>query len=78
MIAFSFSRFVLVPIETLSVLPEFRRAGLGTALMEAVYSELEKEGVQEISLEVVATNADALRFYERHGFFQKIIHLWRP
>jgi ribosomal protein S18 acetylase RimI-like enzyme len=65
-------------IETLSVLPEFRGSGLGTALMEAVYSELEKEGVQEISLAVVATNTDALRFYERHGFYQRIIHLWRP
>jgi ribosomal protein S18 acetylase RimI-like enzyme len=87
-IGYAFVRFIassetwctsdrVAEIETLSVLPDFRGSGLGSALMAAIYSELEKEGVKEISLAVVATNADALRFYERHGFFQKIIHLWR-
>lgn len=87
-IGYAFVRFIdgsetwrtpdkVAEIETLSVLPEFRGSGLGSALMEAVYSELEKAGVKEISLAVVATNTDALRFYERHGFFQRIIHLWR-
>jgi ribosomal protein S18 acetylase RimI-like enzyme len=65
-------------IETLSVLPEFRGSGLGSAFMEAIYAELSKVGVQEISLAVVATNSDALRFYERHGFIQRIIHMWKP
>ena len=87
-IGYAFVRFIegsetwrtadrVAEIETLSVLPEFRGSGLGSALMEEIYSELENEGVKEISLAVVATNSDALRFYERHGFFQRIIHLWR-
>ena len=64
-------------VESLCVLPEFRGSGLGSALMESIYGELQKAGVKEISLAVVSTNSEALRFYERHGFFQKFVHLWK-
>jgi ribosomal protein S18 acetylase RimI-like enzyme len=55
-------------IETLLVLPRERGQGTGTALLEAVRTELDGRGVTEVSLHVMATNNDAIRFYERHGF----------
>jgi ribosomal protein S18 acetylase RimI-like enzyme len=55
-------------IETLSVLPAERGLGTGSALLEAVRRELGARGVTELSLHVMHTNGDALRFYERHGF----------
>lgn len=55
-------------IETLSVLPEARGQGVGTALLDAVRERLEPLGLGELSLHVIAGNDDATRFYERHGF----------
>lgn len=55
-------------IETLSVLPEERGGGTGTALLEAVREELGARGITELSLHVMSNNKDARRFYERHGF----------
>jgi ribosomal protein S18 acetylase RimI-like enzyme len=55
-------------IETLSVLPGERGQGTGSALLEAVREELGVRGITELSLHVMHTNSDAMRFYERHGF----------
>lgn len=55
-------------IETLSVLPETRGQGVGTALLDAVRERLKPLGLGELSLHVIAGNDDATRFYERHGF----------
>jgi ribosomal protein S18 acetylase RimI-like enzyme len=55
-------------IETLSVLPGERGNGTGTALLDAVRRELLTRGITELSLHVMPTNRDAIRFYERHGF----------
>ncbi len=55
-------------IETLSVLATERGQGTGTALLEAVREELGTLGVKELSLHALAANAEAIRFYERHGF----------
>jgi ribosomal protein S18 acetylase RimI-like enzyme len=55
-------------IETLSVLPEMRGQGVGTALLDAVRERLKPLGLGELSLHVLAGNDDATRFYERHGF----------
>jgi len=55
-------------IETLSVLPDERGQGTGGALLEAVRAELSALEISELSLHVMHTNADAMRFYERHGF----------
>lgn len=60
-------------IETLSVLPEARGVGIGSALMHAVYAELEQAGITEITVNVIASNKDALRFYERYGLIPKTI-----
>lgn len=64
-------------LETLSVLPEERGRGLGSALLDAVDAELERIGVADIGLTVVEPNAGARRFYERRGFETLFLHLRR-
>ena len=54
-------------LESLSVLPEERGNGLGGRLMDAVFEELRRLGVEEIVLAVMEGNDDAVRFYERRG-----------
>ncbi|MEA2418767.1 MAG: hypothetical protein QOE60_973 [Thermoleophilaceae bacterium] len=54
-------------LETLSVLPDERGRGIGTALFERIYAELRGLGVRELEVAVISKNAKALRFYERHG-----------
>jgi ribosomal protein S18 acetylase RimI-like enzyme len=54
-------------LETLAVLPAHRGAGIGAALMDAVDEELDRLGIDDVWLAVVAGNTDALRFYERRG-----------
>jgi ribosomal protein S18 acetylase RimI-like enzyme len=52
-------------LETLTVLPDSRGRGVGTALVEAVFSELRALGVRQWAVGAIAANADAIRFYER-------------
>jgi ribosomal protein S18 acetylase RimI-like enzyme len=52
-------------LETLTVLPEYRGQGLGRALMDAVHAELRRLGISHWAVGVIATNDDAIRFYER-------------
>jgi GNAT superfamily N-acetyltransferase len=60
-------------LQTLSVLPEWRDAGIGTRLIDAVWAELEKRNVADLAITTVATNLDSHRFYERHGFKQAFV-----
>jgi ribosomal protein S18 acetylase RimI-like enzyme len=57
----------MAELETLSVLPESRGAGVGTALMAAVHELARELGAGEVMLYVMDGNEDALRFYERYG-----------
>jgi len=54
-------------LETLTVLPDERGRGVGSALFERIYAELRRLGVTELQVAVISKNAEALRFYERHG-----------
>jgi GNAT superfamily N-acetyltransferase len=54
-------------LETLTVLPDERGRGVGSALFERIYAELRELGVTELQVAVISKNAAALRFYERHG-----------
>jgi ribosomal protein S18 acetylase RimI-like enzyme len=58
----------VLDIETLSILPEARGTGIGARLIALVREEVEAKGYGELRLTAVATNRDALRFYEREGF----------
>jgi ribosomal protein S18 acetylase RimI-like enzyme len=62
-------------LETLSVLPDVRGAGIGSALVHAVFEELGQAGISDITVEVIASNQDALRFYQRHGLTPKALLL---
>ena len=50
------------------VAPQYRRAGLGSRLMQAVQSWAQDLGVRELHLLVTSPNATAKRFYEKCGF----------
>jgi ribosomal protein S18 acetylase RimI-like enzyme len=55
-------------IECLAVSPKDRGKGIGSKLLQAVYSLAKKAGKSAVSLEVVDTNPNAQRLYERQGF----------
>jgi GNAT superfamily N-acetyltransferase len=61
----------LAELETLSVLPEHRGSGVGSALLEAVWSHLAERGVEDMAITTTTTNVDSHRFYEREGFQQR-------
>jgi ribosomal protein S18 acetylase RimI-like enzyme len=54
-------------LETLTVLPEHRGQGIGTALVERMHEGLRRLGASHFVVSVIASNADAVRFYERLG-----------
>jgi ribosomal protein S18 acetylase RimI-like enzyme len=64
-------------IETLSVLPDERKGGVGTALMDAALRTAEEEGVHAIGVGVVHSNVEGIRFYERAGFRPFYVELLR-
>ncbi len=55
-------------ILNLAVLPEARRQGIGSRLILKVLEEARRAGARRAWLEVRASNAAAVRFYEHHGF----------
>ncbi len=61
-------------LESIAVLPEMRRQGVGKRLMSDLYAELRRLGVTVLEIGVVATNESARRFYERQGFGPWLIH----
>ena len=46
----------------------YRRAGVGSAVMEALIDESRRWGIYDITLEVRASNAGAIALYEKYGF----------
>ena len=55
-------------LEELYVAPSHRGNGLGTTMMQRVLDETRKQGAGEVQINVDEVDADARRFYERHGF----------
>jgi ribosomal protein S18 acetylase RimI-like enzyme len=60
-------------LQTLAVLPGHRGVGIGRALVDRMYEELRRLGVGHFVVGVVASNADAVRFYERLGLTKFIV-----
>lgn len=54
-------------LESLSVAPEARGSGVGSALIEGAFDYFRSEGVGEMTLSVMVGNEDAQRLYERAG-----------
>ena len=55
---------------TIGVAPDARRTGIGAAMIGIMMSELKKQGIKHIFLEVAADNAPARALYEQNGFVQ--------
>jgi len=56
----------------MSVLPEWRARGVGTALLDALFSWVKtRPNVRKVGLAVLASNAPAIRLYERYGFIEE-------
>ncbi|HDJ26692.1 MAG: ribosomal-protein-alanine N-acetyltransferase [Thermoplasmata archaeon] len=51
-----------------AVVEEFRRRGIGTALMEEFERRAKESGAQRITLEVRTSNDGAIRLYRRLGY----------
>jgi len=49
--------------------PEARRGGIGSALLEAAERRLIDSGASSVALETAVNNATALRFYKQKGYF---------
>ncbi len=56
-------------IITIDVVAEARRAGVGSALLQAAEEQLLRAGVIMIALETPVNNEAAIRFYKRKGYF---------
>jgi ribosomal protein S18 acetylase RimI-like enzyme len=56
-------------IITIDVDPKARRAGVGSALLDAAENQLRKAGVLVVALETAVNNVAAIRFYKQRGYF---------
>jgi len=61
-------------IESIVVHPAMRGQGIGTRLLKAVFEFARAKGFGSARLEVVDTNPDARRLYERMGFVATATH----
>ena len=57
-------------ILNLAVAPASRRSGYGGSLLIAALQEFQNRGVTRVFLEVRASNAPAIAFYQQHGFIR--------
>ncbi|MGD0479351.1 MAG: ribosomal protein S18-alanine N-acetyltransferase [Terracidiphilus sp.] len=60
-------------LETIAVAPESQRIGLGERIFQALAAELKAAGVNELVLEVRASNRPALAFYRTLGFVKTAV-----
>lgn len=65
-------------IQNVYVRPDRRDEGIGSALLGAAHDRLEAEGVEVVTLEVMASNDAARRFYRRHGYNEHRVELEKP
>jgi GNAT superfamily N-acetyltransferase len=55
-------------LDELYVVPVERRRGIGTALLQGAEQECRRRGGELLEINVDGEDADARRFYERHGY----------
>jgi ribosomal-protein-alanine N-acetyltransferase len=55
-------------ILSLGIVPGYRRAGAGTALLVSIFLEAQRLGVARVVLEVAVDNKPARALYAAHGF----------
>ncbi len=52
----------------LAVHPDFRRRGIGEALMQRIEEDLAKMGCPKLNLQIRAGNSDVVEFYKKLGY----------
>lgn len=57
-----------VYITNVAVFPEFRRKGVGKALVEHLLNKMKEENAEFVTLEVRESNFNAITLYEKCGF----------
>lgn len=65
-------------VRNLYVRPGDRGRGLGARLLDAAEDALASEGADVVSLEAMADNEGARRFYERAGYEEHRVELQKP
>jgi ribosomal-protein-alanine N-acetyltransferase len=55
-------------VQTLGVVKEHQRGGLGSTLLTALLEDAKRRGLPRVGLEVRIDNEPAIRLYERFGF----------
>ena len=55
-------------LDEMYVVPEQRGSGVGSAILQRMVEICRERGVAEIEINVDESDADTMRFYERHGF----------
>ncbi len=55
-------------ITNVAVSPEFRRQGIGNALLSSLIACARKENIESLFLEVRRSNSSAQALYKKHGF----------
>ncbi|MEG2015460.1 MAG: ribosomal protein S18-alanine N-acetyltransferase, partial [Clostridia bacterium] len=69
-VAYSCARLIVdeLQINNIAVLPQYRRQGIGTGLIEAIADFGRARGVTQIQLEVNEDNIGAIELYKKCGF----------
>jgi ribosomal protein S18 acetylase RimI-like enzyme len=62
-------------VEELIVSEAFRGQGIGSALLTALITRLEAAGCAEVSVATMPDNAQAIRFYQKHGLTDAALFL---
>ena len=64
-------------LEDMVVLPQARRSGIGSRLIDYCLKTAVQKGCKRITLLTDHDNAEAHRFYERHGFARSSMVIFR-
>ena len=57
-------------ITNIATHPDFRRCGMGAAVLEHLIAEARSRGCEQLSLEARVSNIPAISLYERYGFLK--------
>lgn len=57
-------------IDSIAVLPEAQKKGIGTLLLESFTRQVHREGCTRVTLEVSTANDAGRAFFTKHGFYE--------
>jgi len=60
-------------IDTIGIVPEYQKRGLGKDLVEKCIQRLWENSINEIKLLVITSNEVAVKMYEQSGFEKEVV-----